>query len=56
MKLSLKVGAQKVYGNSTTSVITKEGFAKDLTSKNPSDAKYISKPQVKSEVHKPHQE
>ena len=36
--------------------MAKEGFAEDLTSKNPSDAKSIPKPQVKSEVHKPHQE
>ena len=57
MKLSLKVAAQKVYGNSTTTKsVAKEGFAEDSTSKNPSDAKSIPKPQVKSKVHKPHQE
>ena len=55
MKFSLNVGAQKVYGNSTTTKsVAKEGFAKDSTSKNPSDAKSIPKPQVKSKVHKPH--
>ena len=56
-KLALKVGAQKVYGNSTTTKsVAKEGFAENLTSKNPSDVKSIPKPQVKSELHKPHQE
>ena len=57
MKLALKVGAQKVYGNSTTTKsVAKEGFVEDSTSKNPSDAKSILKPQVKSKVHKQHQE
>ena len=57
MKLALKVRTQKVYGNSTTtkSVVVK-GFAEDLISKNPSDAKSIPKTQVNNEVHKPHQE
>ena len=46
-----------MYGNSTTTKsLAKEGFVEDPTSKNPSDAKSIPKPQVKSEVHKPHQE
>ena len=57
MKLALKVGTQKVYGNSTTTKsVVKEGFSKDSTSKNPSDAKSILKPQIKSKVQKPHQE
>ena len=57
MKLALKVGAQKVYENSTTTKsVAKEGFFEDSTSKNPSEAKSILKPQVKSKVHKPHQE
>ena len=57
MKLALKVGAQKVYENSTTTKsMAKEGFVEDSTSKNPSDAKSIPKPQVKSKVYRPHQE
>ena len=44
MKLALKVGIQKAYGNSTTKSVAKEGFTEDLTSKNPSDAKSILKP------------
>ena len=57
MKLSLKVGAQKVYENSTkTKSVAKEGFFEDSISKNPSDVKSILKPQVNSKVHKPHQE
>ena len=57
MKLALKVRAQKVFENYTiTKSVSKEGFFEDSTSKNPSDAKYILKPQVKSKLHKPHQE
>ena len=34
-----------MYGNSTTTKsVAKEGFAEDLTSRNPSDAKSIPKP------------
>ena len=57
IKLPLKVGAQKVYGNSTTTKSeAKEGFAEDSTSKNPRDAKTTPAPPVKNEVHKTHQE
>ena len=55
IKLALKVEALNKYRNSTTvRSVAKEGFVEDLTSKNPSDVKTTSKPQVKSEVHKPH--
>ena len=57
MKLALKVGAQKMYENSTTNKsVSKERFAKDSTYKKPSDDKSIPKPQVKSKVQKQHQE
>ena len=36
--------------------MAKGRFAKGSTSKNPSDAKITPKPQVNSEMHKPHQE
>ena len=42
MKLVLEIGDQKVYENSTTTKsVAKEGFFKDPTSKNPSEAKLI---------------
>ena len=55
IKLSLKVEALNKYGGFTTNQV-KEGFIKNLTSRNPSGAKTTLKPQVKSEVHKPQQE
>ena len=56
-KLVLTVEALEKYRSSTTTKsVAKEGFAKDLTSMNPSDTKTTPKHQVKSEVHKPQQE
>ena len=57
IKLALKVEALDKYRSSTTvRSVAKERFPEDSTSKNPNDTKTTSKPQVKSEVHKPHQE
>ena len=57
IKPALKVEALNKYRSSTTvRSVAKEGFAVHSTSKNPSDAKTIPNPQVKNEVHKPHQE
>ena len=57
IKLALKVEALNKFRSSTTSrSVAKEGFAKDLISRNPNDAKTTPKPQVKSEVHKLQQE
>ena len=57
IKLSLKVEALNKSRSSTTiRSVDKDGFAMDLTSKNPSDAKTTPKPQVQNLKHKPHQE
>ena len=57
IKLGLKVEALNKYRSSTTvRSVAKEWFVVHSTSKNPSDAKTTPKPQVKNEVHKPHQE
>ena len=57
IKLALKIEALNKYRSSTTiGSVAREGFAKDLTSMDPSDAKTTPKPQVKSEVHKQQQE
>ena len=49
MKLALKVGPQKKYGNPTTNCVTNEGFVEGSTSWNPSGTK-TTPTQVKSEV------
>ena len=57
MKLALKVEGLNKYGSSiTTRSTTKEGFIKSSTSRSPSGTKIALKPQVKSDVLKPHQE
>ena len=57
IQLTLKFEALNKYESSiTTMSVAKRRFAKDSTSKNPSDAKTSPKPQVKSEVHKPYLE
>ena len=57
IKLALKVEALNKYRSSTiVKSVAKEGFAMESTSKNPTGAKTTPKPQVKNEVHKPHQE
>ena len=54
MKLALKVEALNKHRSSTISrSMAKEEFAKDPTSRIPSDSKTTLKPQLKSEVHKP---
>ena len=49
MKLALKVGAKKNYGNSTTKSVANEGFVEGSTSWNPSGTK-TTPTQVKSEM------
>ena len=39
MKISLKVGTKKMYGNSTTKSVAKEGFVEGFTSWNPNGIK-----------------
>ena len=57
MKVSLKVKALNKYRSSiTTRSTTKEEFIKSSTSWSPSGFKTTLKPQVKSDVFKPHQE
>ena len=57
MKLSLKVKALNKYGSFiTTKSTAKEGFIKSSTARSPSGTKTTLKPQVKSDVLKPHQE
>ena len=51
MKLALKAGAQKKYGNSTiTKNVAKGGFVEDSTSWNPCGTKTIPTPKLKIEV------
>ena len=57
MKLALKVEALNKYGSSiTTRSTTREEFIKSSTTRSPSGTKTTLKPQVKSDVLKPHQE
>ena len=57
IKLVFKVEALNKYRSfAIVRRVAKEGFAMDSTSKNHSNAKTTPKPQVKNEVHKPHQE
>ena len=56
-KHALKVEALNKYESSiTTRSTTKEGFIKSSTTRSPSGTKTTLKPQVKSDVLKPHQE
>ena len=57
MKLALKAEALNKYESSITNKsTTKEGFMKSSTLRSPSGTKTTLKPQVKSDVLKPHQE
>ena len=57
IKLAFKVEDLNKYGSSiTTNSVSKGRFAKNLTYWNTNGSKTTLKPQVKSEVHKPHLE